>query len=209
MQLLKQFPNMVVEPEKLSSTKFRVRIVLASPSWNISVCSFPAQPWYQPFLPGTSLSAHSLPSPGTSLSQLGHIVCSFPAQPWYQPLLTGTSRLLIPCSALVLTIPLTCPLSVWLSDQDPFLPTEMSERLWTAYSAGTPLSVIPQHWCHEVMLELAFQERHGLDFEMLCPGNLLSGQHSSALQSCQDPYQSCMNRFSPLFHGNLYFQEIL
>lgn len=45
-QLLKQFPNMVVEPEKLSSTKFRVHIVLASPSWNISVCSFPVQAWY-------------------------------------------------------------------------------------------------------------------------------------------------------------------
>lgn len=66
IQLLKQFLNMVVEWEKLSITKFRVRIVPASPTWNITVC------------------------------------------------------LLIPCSTLVLTIPLVFPISVWLSDPGPF-----------------------------------------------------------------------------------------
>lgn len=103
-QLLKQFLHMIVEPEKLSTTKFRVHIVPAC-------------------LAGTSLSAHSL----LSLSS------------------NHPSGLSSSCVVIRLSS---------------FLPIEMSKRPWTAYSVGTPLTAIPQHWDHELMLELALQEYH-------------------------------------------------
>lgn len=54
------------------------------------------------------------------------------------------------------------------------------------------------------MLGLAFQERHGLDFELLCPGNLSSVQLSSALQSCPRSLLVILEQVSPPYFVAIY-----